>query len=64
MTKFRQAQAAQARQKTNLILAGVSRNFKKSTAAGRYEDALKYAIQALRIAPNLPVARADAAFFC
>ena len=60
--KFRQAQAAQARQKTNLILDGVSRNFRKSIAAGRYEDALKHAMQALRIAPNLPVARADAAF--
>jgi hypothetical protein len=47
--------------KKQLLLDGLSRQFKQAYALGRYEQALQFALQASRVAPQMAVCRSDAA---
>jgi hypothetical protein len=47
--------------KKQLLLDGLSRQFKQAYAEGRFEQALQFALQASRVAPQMAVCRSDAA---
>lgn len=58
---MRPGQLSAEMKKKQLLLDGLSKQFKQAFAQGRFEPALQYALQACRVAPQMAVGRSDAA---